>query len=146
MLPYHVACTIDSDRLYRLADGRYQLISGGDTAPLMVGVDYVLADHALVRLLQDIGLERTRFDDAIIWRRQSDEELRTHRSLLVSHVFSPDQIDDLDLDGNKFLLMTTSGIGETSLFCTPSLRAHLCSTDIDYLEFSEGLSEFAAAT
>ncbi|MDN3577824.1 hypothetical protein QWZ03_13705 [Chitinimonas viridis] len=58
--------------------------------------------------------------------------------MIIGHYFSVDQIDDLDLDGNRLLIL-----GDEYLFASPSLMHSFNQAEFSYLEFSEGLSSFA---
>ena len=139
--PFSLSCSLPADSLYQLADGRFQLIANGPIAPLMTGFDYVLAEKPLAEFLFARGLERVRFLPAIIYRRGTGEEYHTHEQLLVGQRFSSTSIRDVALDGERLLLMD-----ERYLFASPSLKEVLAESQFDYLQFSEGLSEFVAST
>jgi hypothetical protein len=139
--PFYLSCSSPADGLYQLEDGRFQLIANGPIAPLMTGFDYVLAEKALAEFLFARGMERVRFLPAIIYRRATGEEYRAHEQLIVDQRFSSGDIRDVALDGERLLLMD-----ERHLFASPSLKDVLAESHFDYLQFSEGLSEFAAST
>ena len=137
MLPYSITCTTACDNLFELDDGRLQLISGGDTAPLMIGSNYILAELRFIEILEELNVERISNDDAVILRRRTGEEYRTHRRLKIGQCFQSEMINDLNVDGNRLLLMDN-----TYLFCSPLLKSSLEKYRLSYLSFTEGLSNF----
>jgi hypothetical protein len=139
-LPFYIYCDEPADSLYQLQDGRFQLIAGGPIAPFMVGSDYVLIEEALANFLLVRGLDDIRFAPAIIYRRSTGEEYRTHEQITVRQRFDQRTIRDLALDGDRLLLMNNR-----YLFVSPTLKIALEDSGFRYLRFSEGLSEFAAS-
>lgn len=137
MLPVHISCRDYSVSLFRLKHGRYQPISDGAIAPLMIGFQYVLAEHALASFLGELNIERIRIEPAIIWERDKNTEAHNHCQIYVGQTFSSDQINDLNLDGRRLLLMD-----ESYLFSSPELAETLDRSEFDYLEFSIGLNRF----
>jgi hypothetical protein len=125
--------------LYRLSDGRFQIIEQGRLAPLMVGFEYVLVETAFAEFVEDLDMPRLKIIDAAIYDPQRNEEIRTHKELLIRQRFSSDMIRDIDLDGDRFLLMNG-----TYLFVSPSLKERLEASPFKYLRFTEGLDGFAA--
>ena len=138
-LPVHISCSESAVGLYELADGRFQLIEDGPIAPLMVGSGYVLVENRLAEFLRKFPLERVRFEQATIWHRRTGEEHRTHERLIVSQLFSSDQINDLNLEGCRLL-----SLGDEHLFASPELAEQLSSGDFPYLRFNEGMKGWAA--
>ncbi|MEH6459052.1 hypothetical protein [Chitinimonas sp. JJ19] len=136
--PYYMRCTVESVGLFELSDGRFQLIRTGPVAPLVTGPGYVLAEHALAEFLMHSSVSAVRFEPAVIWHRSANVEHHTHKRLIIGHYFSADQIDDLNLDGNRLLILD-----DEYLFASPSLMHCFNQTEFSYLEFSEGLSSFA---
>jgi hypothetical protein len=138
-LPFHISCSQHSVGLLELSDKRFQLMEEGSIAPLMVGLGYILAEKALADYLRNLQLERVRFESVTIWHRRTNEEYRTHERIVVGQWFSADQINDLDLTGNRLLCLN-----DQYLFASPSLAQLLQSAPFNYLVLSAGLSEFAA--
>lgn len=137
MLPYHLQSAEYGVGLYQLKDGRFRLTQAGPITPLMCGIDYVLAERELADFLQSLDLPGVNYRDAIIWDGKSDRNHTTHRQLLIGQHFSHGQINDLDLAGERMLLMSNQHV-----FVSPSLKNTLEKTGFGYLSFSEGLSDF----
>ncbi len=137
-LPFHVTCSEPAVGLFQLDDGRFQLIQPGPIVPLMVGRGYVLIELALVGYLRELNVPRLTFEPAVIWQRGINQEYRTHARVLIEQFFASDQINDLDLDGDRLLTLD-----DQYLFASPSLRQRLLESQVTYLQFSEGLSMFA---
>ena len=140
MLPYHVVCSAESCLLYELKDGRFQIMTGVPSAPLIVGFQFILANHELVSFLKALKIPRVSYAPAIIWDAQRQTELTTHHRLKIGQCFDYDHINDLDLDGHRLLVM-----GESHLFVSPSLKRALEGDEFGFLRFSEGLSKFAGS-
>ena len=139
MLPYHVECSTENCLLYELEDGRFQIMTGQVSAPLIVGFRFVLANEELVSFLKSLEIARVAYETAVIWDSRRRRELTTHYRLRVGQYFEAGQISDLDLDGHRMLVM-----GDSALFVSPSLKRALENAKFDFLRFSEGLSRFAA--
>ena len=137
-LPYRVSCLESHPRLYQLSDGRFQVMEKGNLAPLMVGYDYVLVVPIFSEYLSVLDLPRLDIIDAVIYEPRRRREIRTYKQLRIGQRFSSDMIRDLDLDGERFLVMD-----DTYLFASPALKRRLEESEFKYLRFSEGLSEFA---
>jgi hypothetical protein len=138
-LPFHVSCNQPSVGLIELSDKRFQLIEEGSISPLMVGPGYILVEKALIDYLRNLQLERVRFESVTIWHRRTNEEYRTHERIFVGQWFSADQLNDLNLTGNRLL-----SLNDQYLFASPSLAQLLQKAPFNYLVLSEGLGGFAA--
>jgi len=136
MYPYHIYVENEVD-LYQLDDGRYQTLKKGDISPIMIGYKYVLVENKVVEYFQNLEIERVTYKPATIWSRRTDAENSNYQEMIVHHHFESSQINDVDLDGRKFLLMD-----DRYLFSSPELKSVLSGSDLG-LEFSEGLSHFA---
>jgi hypothetical protein len=110
----------------------------GGLAPMMVGYEYVLVESALAEYIEILELPRLEVIAAVIYDPRQNQEIRTYRQLRISHHFSSDMLREINLDGEKFLIM--SG---TYLFVSPLLKQRLDASPFKYLRFTEGLSEFA---
>ena len=140
MLPFSIQPCVHSDGLYLLEDGRYQLLSGGELAPLMTGPEYVVCERIFIDLMDSLGCEGFTAEPVTLFRRRKAEEIQGYFRLRIHRGFSSDQINDLDLDGDRLLLMDNS-----HLFCTPSIGNKLQSARAPYFELSVGLSRFGGA-
>ncbi len=136
--PFHVSCSQHGVGLYELADGRFQLIEDGPIAPFMFGPGYMLIERTFAAYLKSLQLNRVIFESAVIWHRRANEEYRTHERILVGQWFSPDQINDLNLKGEKLLVMN-----DQYLFASPALALRLHDAPFPYIQLTEGLTEFA---
>ena len=134
---YHVSCLETHPQLYQLADGRFQIMEEGDLAPLMVGYEYVLVERALAEYVAGFDLPGLRVSEAVFYDPRRQQEVRTHRQLHIDERFSSDMIRDIDLTGERFLLM-----GDVYLFATPLLKRRLEDSTFKYLRFTAGLDEF----
>lgn len=139
-LPFYVSSRLPSVPLFELSDGRFQLVQQGPISPWMAGHGYLLVEKALANFLARIGVERIRQQSATIWNRATGEERETHVRLFVGQFFSRDQLHDLPLDGPRML-----SLDDAYCFVSPDLKDLLEQQGFSYLQFSEGLSEFAAA-
>lgn len=137
-LPYHVACLDAHPLLYQRSDGRFQIMEEGVLAPLMVGHEYVLVETALAEYLAVLDLPRLSISEAVIYDARRQQEVRTHRQLHIGQRFSSDAIRNIDLDGEGLLLMD-----DTHLFASPLLKRRLEESPFKYLQFTEGLDDFA---
>jgi hypothetical protein len=137
-LPYHVSCVESHPRLYQLSDGRFQIMEEGELPPLMVGYEYVLVETGLAEFASMLDLPRLDIIDAVIYDRRQKREIRSYRQFLIGQCFSSDMIRDIDLEGERFLVMDRS-----YLFASPLLKQRLENAGFGYLRFTEGLNEFA---
>lgn len=138
-LPFYVSCGQLGAGLFELSDGRFQKIEAGVLAPWCQGYGYLLVERTLADFLEAAEIERVRFEPAIVFDPSTDEEDRSLVRVRVGQFFTPDQIHDLPLDGNRLLTM-----GDSHIFVSPALKARLDDAGFNYLQFSEGLSGFAA--
>jgi len=138
-LPFYVSCKQRGTGLFELSDGRFQKIEAGALAPWCQGYGYLLVERALADFLEAVKVERVRFEPAIVFDPSTDEEDRSLVRVRVGQFFTSDQIRDLPLDGNRLLTM-----GDSHVFVSPALKTRLNDARFNYLQFSEGLSGFAA--
>ncbi len=138
MYPYFVESEDFAVDLYQLKDGRFQPIKQGELGPFMYGDGYLLIENELAEYLELLDLPRVAFKDAVIWDRKTDSEYRTHKEVIIGQHFSFDQINDIDLDGERILMMDNMYV-----FVSPALKNKLEKSKFTYLKFSEGLSNFA---
>jgi hypothetical protein len=139
MYPYYVETEESPVKLYQLKDGRFQLIQEGKLGPFMSGYDYLLVETKLAQYLENLNVEITTFRDVVILARSKNEEYHSHKEVIISQHFNSDEINDLDLDGDRILMMD-----DQYVFVSPSLKEKLEKSEFGYLRFSEGLSNFAA--
>lgn len=126
--------------LYQLPDGKFQMMDRGGLGPMMTGYEYVLVENQFAGYLECLDVPRLEIVDAVIYDPRKKQEIRTHRQLRIGQRFSADMIRDIDLDGERLLLM-----GQQYVFVSPSLKVRLEASPFNYLRFSEGLSEFAGS-
>ncbi|MFG6485638.1 hypothetical protein ACG04R_03080 [Roseateles sp. BYS78W] len=138
-LPFLLTCSEPAVGLYELADGRFQLIKQGPIAPLMTGYRHLLVESSLAEFLQCLPIERVRYEPAVLVNRGTGEEHRTHSRIVVSQFFRPDDLRDIPLEGMRILTMN-----DEYFFVTAELKNALEASPFQYLQFSEGLSNFAA--
>src|SRR4030095_7037758 len=136
-LPYHMTCPQSHARLYQLKDHRFQIVEEGGLAPVMIGYEYVLVEEDFAQYLTSLYLPRLEIIDAIIYDPRLKQEIRTYRELRIDQQFSSGMIRDIDLDGERFLLMDRQ-----YLFVSGPLRKRLEASRFKYLRFTEGLTEF----
>jgi len=105
---------------------------------VMVGYEYVLVESELAEYIEVLNLPHLAVIAAVIYDPRQNQEIRTYKQLRISQHFSSDMIRDINLDGERFLLMDG-----TYLFVSPLLRQRLDASPFKYLRFTEGLSEFA---
>lgn len=136
--PYFVYTKIKSVNLYQLNDGRFQMIKQGSLALLMCGYQYVIVEDKFADYLDALDIRSIELRKVIIWNRQTNKEFRNYKQILFDRHFSLNQINDLNIDGIKMMLMDNH-----HLFVSPKLKQILEKSEFDYLLFSEGLSQFA---
>lgn len=139
-LPFHLSCDLDAPRLYQLRDGRFQLIDPIPAPPFMSGYRYLIVEEALAAFLADCGVERVRYEPAILFDRASGTEHGGHVQVHVNQFFKPQDIKDLALDGPRLLTME-----DQHYFVSLDLKRLLERSPFTYLRFSEGLTGFAGA-
>jgi hypothetical protein len=137
LLPFAVGSTIYPVRLFELIDGRFQLLESGAVGPFLPGYGYLIVERRLAHFLIDQDVQRIACEDVVLYDIASGSEYRTHVRVRVGQYFTPDQINDLDLEGLRLLTMN-----DDYYFVSPTLRARLAFTGFDYLTFSEGLNGF----
>lgn len=137
-LLFHVSCDLDAPRLYQLRDGRFQVIDQVPATPFMSGYRYLIVEEALAAFLVDCGVERVRYEPAILFDRASGAEHGGHVQVHVNQFFKPQDIRDLALDGSRILTMN-----DQWYFVSLDLKRQLERSPFTYLRFSEGLTEFA---
>ena len=138
MHPYFLTSNIEAPGLYRLKDGRYQLVEPGPVTPFMSGYRYLLVERALADFLESAGVAGAAFRDAVIWDSKRDLEYSSHAEVVIHRQFSAGRIHDIDWDGCRILMMDNRYV-----FVSPGLKMRLENSPFPYLVFSEGLTGFA---
>ena len=123
--------------LYQLNDGRFQIIRKGVLAPMMIGYKYILVEKDIATYFMELGIDRVRFEPAIVWDRKSDSENIDYVSIRVNHHFDTTEIGDIDCSGTQFLLYDNQ-----QLFVSSELKAELEKSPYKFT-FTEGFSHFA---
>ncbi len=137
---FFLVCSEPAVGLYELSDGRFQLIQQGPIAPLMTGYGYLLVENALAAFLQSFPIEHVRYEPAVLFNRGTGAEYRTHVRIVVSQRFRPGDASDSHLGGMRILAMN-----DEYFFVTAELKNALEASPFRYLQFSEGLGNFAAS-
>jgi hypothetical protein len=132
-----MSCGQQHPLLYQLSDGRFQIMEEGHLAPLMVGYEYVLVEEGLAEYIEVLDPPRVEIVDAIIYEPHQKQEFRQYKQLRIDQRFSSDMIRDINLDGERFLLMDNRYV-----FISPLLKKRLEASPFRYLRSTEGLSEF----
>ena len=135
MYPYHLNIC-NPVGLFKLKDGRYQLIKKGKVEPLMVGFDYVIAEKELADYFKSLNIERVSYEAAVIFDRSNHIEYLNYVKLNIKQHFDSEQIKDVDLDGKRFLVMDNQ-----YLFVSPELKLILDKSDFSFV-LTEGLAGF----
>jgi hypothetical protein len=135
MYPYYLNICNDVD-LFRLSDGRFQLIEQGKLEPLMVGYNYVIAEKELADYFLSLDIEGISFEPTKIFDRSEGKDYSNYVKLVIGQHFDSYQIADIDLDGKRFLVMD-----KRYLFVSPELKSILAKSDFSFV-FTEGLTDF----
>jgi hypothetical protein len=138
MLPYLIESRLPVVRLFELDDGRFQLLEAGEIGPFLPGYGYLLVERNLAEFLSEHEVDRIVLKEVILFDRPSGQEHRTHVRIQVQQYFKSEQINDLDLSGQRLLTMN-----DEYYFVSPELKKRLEHSPFDYLRFSEGLEGFA---
>ncbi len=139
-LPFCISSDLPFARVYELADGRFQFIETGSSAPFMSGYQFLLVENELASFLMALGLERVHFEPAILFNRTTGEEFLTHTRIRVGQLFQAGQLLELDLTGARLLTLN-----DEYYFASPELKRILEQSEFKYLRFSEGFNDFAGA-
>ena len=107
--------------------------------PFVAGHRHTLIERELAEFLRQLQVPRIELVPAVIWDPSTRVELRTHDRLTIGQFFSSDQINDLNLEGDRLLTL-----GDEYVFASPSLKERLEAAGFEYLHFSSGLTGFAA--
>lgn len=136
-LPFHIACAALAPPLYERADGRFQIVQNLPLTLFLSGYQYLLVEEALGRFLQKLEPPLVRYSPAIVFNPVTGEEIHSFLRVYADHVFEPDQIDTLPLDGMRLFRL-----GNDSYFVSPALKARLKRKWSGALRFSAGLEGF----
>lgn len=139
-LPFLMSCEEPSPTLFELGDGRFQIMEQVPVPPFIAGYRYLLVEQRLAIHLQDLQVERVKFEPAVLFNPVSGEEQRTHTRLFVSQFFRSNELSDLSVEGLRLLTLN-----DQYYFVSPALKSQLEGGAFPYLRFSEGLSEFAGS-
>jgi hypothetical protein len=104
----------------------------------MIGYEYVLVEENFADYLSALDLPRLEIIDALIYDPLQKQEIRTHRQLQIGQQFPSDMIRDVDIDGERLMVMDGRYV-----FVSPLLKERLESSPFNYLRFTERLSGFA---
>lgn len=139
-LPFLVSCEQPGPALFEISNGRFQLLEQLPVPPLVAGYGYLLVEQRLAFRLQELEVERVKFEQAVLFNPASGEEQRTHTRLRVNQFLRAGDLRDVSLDGLRLLTLN-----DQYYFVSPALKVVLEKGEFPYLRFSEGLSEFASS-
>ncbi|KJY66580.1 hypothetical protein [Vibrio nigripulchritudo] len=135
MYPYSVEPQFGHE-LFRLSDGRYQIVKRREFSNLLSGHGYVLVQKELAEVFLLADVKGVRFEQAIIYDKSSGAEWNSYYKMSFEFKFELADIAGLDLEGNKAYLMDNCYV-----FVSPKLKHYLESKSCG-LSFSDGLSSF----
>lgn len=140
MYPYSVASKdLNAVRLYKLNDGRFQLVSEGKLLSFLQEYDYILVKFELADFLDSLNIPQIEFKDAIIWDRELNVENKTFKELIVKDSFEfSETFEGIELRGLQMYLYGQN------LFVSPELKDILEDSKFNCFSFSAGWSNFAA--
>lgn len=139
MYPYSVALNAtNAVNLYKLDDGRFQLVSNGNLYSFLEGHDYILIDSELADFLNSLNIPEIEFKDAVLWDREADKENKDFKELIVKNSFHSEDFEDFKLEGLQMYLYNGR-----NLFVSPKLKETLGKFKHNYFSFGEGFELFA---
>jgi hypothetical protein len=140
MYPYSVVSKdLNAVSLYKLNNGRFQLVRDGKLLSFLSGCNYILVDSELAGFLDSLNISQIEFKDAIIWDRELNAENKNFKELVVKKSFEfSETFEDVELRGLQMYLY-----GE-NLFVSPELKKVLENSKFNCFSFSAGWSFFAA--
>ena len=139
-LPFLMSCEQPAPTLFELGDGRFQLMEQLPVPRFIAGYGYLLVERRLALRLQELQVERVKFEPAVLFDPVSGEEQYTLTRLRVSQFFRANELIDLSIEGLRLLTLN-----DQYYFVSPALKVQLEDGAFPYLRFSEGLSEFAGS-
>ncbi|TQV72927.1 hypothetical protein FLL45_15795 [Aliikangiella marina] len=83
-----------------------------------------------------MDIERVSYEPTTIIDRSSNEEYSNYVKMVITQHFDSDQINDIDLDGSRFLVMD-----KRYLFVSPELKSILEKSKYQFV-FTKGLTGF----
>ena len=136
-LPFHVSA-VDEPLLYRLPDGRFQIVRDGTLAPLLTGHGYILVTERLHALLESEGASLPA-KPAVVYDPTSKIEVTGYRELRVLSEVMPETASVVTGQGGSVW-----AYANRYLFVSLELQRKL-SRAFPGLVFSEGFSRFVGA-
>jgi hypothetical protein len=125
LVPFQLGCRTSGVGLYERTDGRFQMMEAGTVAPIVWESNHtVLVERSLGELLA-ARAEGVELHPAVIWRRRTDEEFRTHVRLVVHQSGDWGRPSDLTFDAQ-----------DGRLLVGPALKAALEDAGFDDLTFT----------
>lgn len=131
---------LNSVKLFRLRDGRFQIVQSGHMPVLINGPDHVLVRAELATVLIGIHPEGVRPIPAVIYDRSANHERSDYSELVLAQEITFDNIERLDVSG---LRMWRFRLEHTlHVFVSPELKDRLVAEGLSMLEYSPGFSQF----
>ncbi|MBV1775382.1 hypothetical protein KSF73_06600 [Burkholderiaceae bacterium DAT-1] len=137
-LPYFIQTQRPSPSLFKLADGRFQLVDGAEPTLFMPGFDYLVMSRVLAEYLQSLAIQRITMHPVTVFHRGTGKTWSDYFNVEVGQYFQQDQIHDLNLEGDRILVM-----GNGNFFASPALALKLAE-HFPELRMIEGIGFFAA--
>jgi len=122
--------------LYKLQDGRLQVVTEGRLPMLLCGPFYILAQNKLALFLQACSIPNFSTKPAEVFRRADGKRWQSHYELIVNDELFPGSISSVDARGYRLWHFRSS-----HLFVSPELRDRLMS-DFPELQYSPGFRGF----
>ena len=131
---YH-AVARDQATLYRMSEGRFQVIRDGALTSILTGWSYVLVSDKVLKVLRKAGIS---FADqtAVIFDPTTASEITGYREIRVKGQVTPQTIGDAGVGEHLWLH------ANRDLFVSAELHRRL-SGECPDVDFSEGFSRFA---
>ncbi len=131
---------LSSAKLFRLRDGRFQIVQSGQMPVLINGPNHVLVRAELAAILIGAHPEGAQLIPAVIYDRSANHERSDYSELVLAQEITFDNIEQLDVSGLKmwrFKLEHTLHV-----FVSPDLKDRLVAEGLSMLEYSPGFSQF----
>jgi hypothetical protein len=132
-MPFRVE-TEEQASLYRLRDGRFQIVQEGPLRVLMSGPSYILASTALYDLLYSSAPDDLVGEPRVLYHPVTRSEIAGYIELLIHNSVSEDSVYEVNTEGMRIWVMEA-----TYLFVSPALRSVL-ERKFTGLQFSPGCS------
>jgi hypothetical protein len=93
---YHVVAPRQAS-LYRLNDGRFQVVRDGELSSILTGYGYVLVTEEVLRAFRRAGVSAVD-RPAVVFDSAASSQMATYREIEVTREVAPRTIDEIALD------------------------------------------------